>query len=239
MSFLQVKNNASSVLAADITDVATSLTVATGEGAKFPASNFHITIENEILLCSTRTGDVLTVTRAQEGTSAAAHTAGKTVRLNITAAIVTELQNLLTEKSCGVNRSTDQSIPNGAWTSISYDTEEWDTDNIHDNVTNNSRLTCQTPGRYLIYTSLRFLEVATGARLARIIKNGTTVVALAYIGKDADNRFAIAITTVVNLVANDYIETQAYQSSGASLNIIGATGEGGTRLGMIRMPFPL
>ena len=93
MSFLNVKNNASSVLASAITDVATSLTVATGEGARFPSSNFHITIDDEILLCTTRTGDVLTVTRAQEDTSAAAHGQGIAVRLNITAKVIEELQS--------------------------------------------------------------------------------------------------------------------------------------------------
>jgi len=88
MSFLQVKNNASSILASGIDAVATSLTVASGEGARFPATNFHITIEDEILLCTTRTGDVLTVTRAQEGTAAASHAQGKAVRLNITAEVL-------------------------------------------------------------------------------------------------------------------------------------------------------
>ena len=94
MSFLQVKNNAASKLAAAIDDDDLSLTVAAGEGARFPASNFHVTIEDEILLCSSRTNDVLTVTRAQEDTAAAAHALGKAVRLNITAAIIEELQLL-------------------------------------------------------------------------------------------------------------------------------------------------
>lgn len=94
MSFLQVKNNAASKLAAAIDDDDLSLTVAAGEGARFPASNFHVTIEDEILLCSSRTNDVLTVTRAQEDTAAAAHALAKTVRLNITAAIIEELQLL-------------------------------------------------------------------------------------------------------------------------------------------------
>lgn len=89
---LNVKNNASSKLASAITAVATSLTVLTGEGARFPTANFPITIDNEILKCTTRSGDILTVTRAQEGTSAAAHSAGAAVRHNITAAIITELQ---------------------------------------------------------------------------------------------------------------------------------------------------
>jgi len=46
-------NNAMSSLASDITDIATSLTVATGEGALFPSTYpFPITIDDEILLCS-------------------------------------------------------------------------------------------------------------------------------------------------------------------------------------------
>ena len=61
MAFLNVKNRAESTLASGITDVATELTVATGEGVKFPASNFHITIEDEILLCSSRSTDVFTI----------------------------------------------------------------------------------------------------------------------------------------------------------------------------------
>ena len=46
MAFLNVKNRAKSTLAADITDIATSLTVATNEGAKFPtASELYIQTE--------------------------------------------------------------------------------------------------------------------------------------------------------------------------------------------------
>ncbi len=92
MPFLNVKNRAASTLASGITDVATSLTVAAGEGTKFPATNFNITIEDEILLCSSRTNDVLTVVRAQEGTANVAHDAAKTVELRITAKIITDIQ---------------------------------------------------------------------------------------------------------------------------------------------------
>jgi len=93
-TFLQAKNRAISALATAITSTDTSLTVVTGEGAKFPSTfPFHITIEDEILRCTARTTDTLTVVRAQEGTTAAAHSAGVSVELRITAAIVTELQD--------------------------------------------------------------------------------------------------------------------------------------------------
>jgi len=106
-NFLSVKNNASSILAAGISAGATSLTVASGEGAPFPTSNFHITVDNEILKCTLRSGDVFTVTRAQEGTQAATHNQGAAVRLNITAAVIQELQ---TYKSYFVPKSVSDEL---------------------------------------------------------------------------------------------------------------------------------
>jgi hypothetical protein len=91
---LQVKNRASSTLASGIDDNDLALTVATGEGVKFPTTYpFHVTIDDEILECTDVTGDVLTVTREAEGTTAAAHLANASVNLNITAQIITELQS--------------------------------------------------------------------------------------------------------------------------------------------------
>jgi len=93
MSFLKVANRAISSLASGVDDAVTEWTLATGEGALFPSSgDFHVTCEDEIGKCTARTGDVLTVVRAQEGTAAAAHASGKAVKLQITAEIITELQ---------------------------------------------------------------------------------------------------------------------------------------------------
>ena len=92
MTFLNVKNRAESTLASGITDVATSLSVAAGEGANFPTTNFHITIEDEILLCSSRSTDVFTIEREAEGTTGVAHSTGAAVELRITAEMITELQ---------------------------------------------------------------------------------------------------------------------------------------------------
>lgn len=92
MPFLDVKNRAESSLASDINNSVNELTVDSGDGVKYPASNFRITIEDEILHCSSRTNDVLTVTRGAESTTPAAHVAGKRVELRITAEIINELQ---------------------------------------------------------------------------------------------------------------------------------------------------
>lgn len=72
-------NNAQSSLTADVSNVATSLTVLSG--TPFPASgNFRILIDSEIMLVTAITGGTtFTVTRAQEGTSAVFHANGSLV----------------------------------------------------------------------------------------------------------------------------------------------------------------
>lgn len=88
-------NNASSTLASAISNVQTSLTLATGTGALFPSISgsdyFYATIVNssnliEIVRVTARSGDVLTVLRGQEGTSARAYNAGDKVEVRVTAA---------------------------------------------------------------------------------------------------------------------------------------------------------
>lgn len=92
-------NNAESTLAGNIGAGATSLTVATGDGAKFPSPSggdyFDFTLEQgttrEIARCTARSGDVLTITRAVEaiagvGAVAQAFTTGAIVAIRTTAA---------------------------------------------------------------------------------------------------------------------------------------------------------
>ena len=102
-TWLNVTNNAQSALYAGITAAATSLTLLSGEGAKFPAASFNISIADEILYCSSRTGDVLTVVRAQEGTTAAIHAISSTVSLNVTAGIISQIQAAIDAHAALVN----------------------------------------------------------------------------------------------------------------------------------------
>lgn len=76
-------NNGVSTLAGGISDSVTSLDVATG-GA-FPAvGNFTLRIDDEILLCTARSSDTLTVVRGVEGSTPASHSNGATVSSTLT-----------------------------------------------------------------------------------------------------------------------------------------------------------
>ena len=96
-------NNAATTLASNITNVATTLTVASGTGALFPSptgSNYsYVTLINaagtvlEIVKLTARSTDTLTITRAQEGTNASAFSTGDKVELRVTAAGMTDTFN--------------------------------------------------------------------------------------------------------------------------------------------------
>lgn len=91
-------NNASTTLASSILSGATSITVASGGGALFPNPTspdyFLVTLQGisgtpiEIVKCTARTGDVLTVVRGQEGTTPSAFSASDKVELRITAGVM-------------------------------------------------------------------------------------------------------------------------------------------------------
>lgn len=100
MSLIVWTNNASSTLASGITNIATQLTVQAGQGALYPnpsAGQYAmVTIEDvsgniEIVKCTGRTGDTLTIVRAQEGTAGIAFASGSRVECRVTAGILATL----------------------------------------------------------------------------------------------------------------------------------------------------
>lgn len=93
-------NNAATTLASSITNVATSLTVASGTGTLFPtltgSQYFYCTLENsagtsrEIVKVTARSTDTFTITRAQDGTTGTAFSAGDKVELRLVRANLTD-----------------------------------------------------------------------------------------------------------------------------------------------------
>lgn len=93
MAFKNRKNFAISRLAGNVDSVQTTITVKSGEGIEFPDSNFWLVVDEEIMLCSSRTGDILTVQRGQQGSPAASHEADKRCFNAITTEDVGDLQD--------------------------------------------------------------------------------------------------------------------------------------------------
>jgi hypothetical protein len=119
-----------------------------------------------------------------------------------------------------VYHSVDQSIPDITATYLAFDSERYDTDTIHDTTTNNSRLTCQTAGKYIIVFQATFAANATGKRHFWIRLNGTTNIAYNKQGLDSDNEIMVPVVTIYDLAVGDYVEAGVYQNSGGSLALL-------------------
>lgn len=116
-----------------------------------------------------------------------------------------------------VRRSAVQALGAAGWTTISFDTEDYDTDSIHDLVTNPSRLTVKTAGLYAISgVALLAGTTANGGYDTRILKNGVPVGALGG-GARGDSgptaSFKGLDMEFLELAVGDYIELQVYPSS--------------------------
>ncbi len=235
MPFLNVTNNAESTLASGINASATSLTVATGGGALFPSGNFHITIDNEILKCTSRSGDVFTVQRGQEGTTPAGHQAGAKVQLRWTAAYVTEIQTAISEAQGAISalqavnagpfllvgQNTPQEMP-GAWTKVQFQQVIIDTHNAWDS--NNHRFVCPVAGYYVIIGRASVQNIPDGKRLALsiFINNDENLGGRIYdsvVGGQTNVAGSGAIFQYLS--QSDYVELKLYHSNSSALNTVG------------------
>ena len=117
------------------------------------------------------------------------------------------------------HHSVDQSISNNSDTVVALNSERFDTDTIHDNISNNSRLTATTAGKYLILAQATFAANGTGIRMVSIRLNGVTFLARFSMSAASSFRHLLIAVTFADLAATDYVEMLVYQNSGAALNL--------------------
>lgn len=117
-----------------------------------------------------------------------------------------------------------QSISNATVTALTLNAEDLDIGSLHDNVTNNTRLTIPTGGNgfYVIIVSTQFAASVTGSRQLIVQKNGANVqfATLSAVGASVE---VMSVPYAAALVATDYIEFSVFQDSGGALNAGSAT----------------
>lgn len=123
--------------------------------------------------------------------------------------------------SCRVYNSADLTIPDVTLTTLTFNSERFDTDTMHSTVSNTGRITFTTAGKYIAGVHLVWKEFA-GTALGTFIRlNGTTVIAGIQFDSPADgtNGAVQSLATLYDFAANDYIEARVIQRSGGDLNI--------------------
>ena len=136
-----------------------------------------------------------------------------------------------TDISCRVYSSAAQTADNNVDQVITFNQESYDTDNMHDNSTNNSRIKATTAGKYMIVVNVEWAANGTGWRNHYLRhSSGDTIASTRLNTVAAPSKCVVSFTGVWNFAANEYVELKVAQNSGSTRTI--NNGEGVTTIAM-------
>jgi len=150
--------------------------------------------------------------------------------------------------SVRVMNSASISLPHQTWTTLTFDTETFDTDDIHClpgqdpsdptcAARPTARLTANTAGKYLIYAQVLFEDNPTGIRALRLMLNGTdNLVEIGKPGSSVTDGNGANFVTHFPLGVGDYVIVQAFQDSGGTLVVRSPGGVAFPVFGMVKLP---
>lgn len=126
------------------------------------------------------------------------------------------------DHSASVFNDANETIANATVTTITFNQERYDTDGMHDTVTNNSRITITAgagAGKYLIGGCLDYTANTTGIRNIGMVLNGVTLIASNQQNAASSFSTVICVNRVYNLSVADYVELTTHHNSGGSLDV--------------------
>jgi hypothetical protein len=122
--------------------------------------------------------------------------------------------------------SATQSINDSTITAVTFNSENYDTNSIHDVGSNTSRFTCHATGYWRFTGGTTWDTNTTAARYLWWRKNGATELNGGNVSI-APTSVGVAMQTTITLSLNstDYIELMAYQTSGGARTIGGTVAD--------------
>ena len=134
---------------------------------------------------------------------------------------------LYTPPMCKATRTTNLSIASGAETEMTFPTEDFDTDGMHDTATNTGRITINTAGIYLVQIRIATsvaMTSTTAAFYAEIKKNGSAIGRLFNMPFYFNGNSTVVMTgsDFQDLAVNDYLQVFIYQDTGTAKNMQGS-----------------
>jgi hypothetical protein len=126
---------------------------------------------------------------------------------------------LANEPSCRVYHNVDQSIAHSTLTTLAFNSERYDTDTMHDTVTNNSRITFTTAGVYVVSLNIEFPTFNDYTLLlAQILLGGATVIAKQNLGTNSQvtENIGLNVTTLYKFTAGQYVEARVRHVNGVA-----------------------
>jgi len=126
---------------------------------------------------------------------------------------------------CSLYKSANASITNATDTTVTFNSENYDTDGFHDTTTNAERITIPAGkgGKYLITAKITYASNTTGIRGIYLYKNAAVFLTYNSGNLQVSGECNVLLSYVVSLNATDYVYFQTYQNSGGALNLNGGS----------------
>jgi hypothetical protein len=155
---------------------------------------------------------------AKTYTAAATATAGEVYTASAHNVIVTDVNNLIVPPFVKCVRSGDLSYTNTS--DIAWNAEAYDTDSMHDNVTNNTRITPTTAGIYVFTFSAYFTFSGTSTYVNMAVKknNADFVQRFVNVSRTSLHRDHISFVDVAN-GTTDYYTANIDLGGGSSISL--------------------
>lgn len=116
--------------------------------------------------------------------------------------------------------SASISVPNNTTTTLTFNSETYDTNGFHSTSSNTSRLTVPTGkgGYYFIYADLQYAASGSNNYNAQIAVNGNTIAAPSVGTSGGTFNTSVAVHIAYALAEGDYVELKARQITGGALD---------------------
>lgn len=119
-------------------------------------------------------------------------------------------------------KTTVTTLSNGVETTLTFDAEHFDNNNVHDTSANTDRLVAPVSGLYMITASVETNAApVTGVLRLAFYRNGTTDVLAR--GSMSPNAVSHTLSTFTRLVVGDYVICRVLNTTGSSVNILAGT----------------
>ncbi len=122
---------------------------------------------------------------------------------------------------CRVKKTSANNIADSTPTTLNFGSETYDTDTMHNNSTNPSRITFATAGKYHVGAVVKWDVAAGGTRKISIMLGGSTVLAAV---EHPDDCESMTISLDYTFTAAQYVELVVYQDSGGGIDVLAEDG---------------
>lgn len=125
-------------------------------------------------------------------------------------------------EGCGAAAGA-QSIADNTLTNVAFaNSDLYDTDSMHDPVTNNDRIVCNTAGAYLFTPLAVFASNATGLRLCALYLNGSVLWVYDRQAPISGASTVLGRSMIIPMTVGDHVVMKVLQTSGGALSLSSA-----------------